>query len=283
MIFAAHYFVYKLLNNDFSLFNRIDNTEKRLYPGKFHECFGPWYQYLRKSAPDEHILLFRIPNSPIPIEESLKFVTEPIEFLPDDGYEYSKDIKFHVKTISKKIEGPQQFPTVNDITRCFLNGLLFAYHSNNDYLWMDCDCFTNSNLKKYTEGYDFFSTNISHGMLSSNVHFVHISNKRLHELDWLCDLPKMLWNCAYNGCSMIRQATFFEGGLYKLFCYGNYNTSENINTTHLTTYPHFIEFLKKNHLPSEEYKILLTALENISPDILNNCKLEFRDEVFYET
>ena len=100
--------------------------------------------------------------------------------------------------------------------------------------------------------------------------------------DFLYNLSDFLENCARNGDSLIKQEKFFEGGLYKSFVYGNYNTSQNINVTHLTTYPHFVQFLKKNPLPSKEYKTLLSLLENISPEILNNCKLDFEDECHYE-
>lgn len=283
MIFCAFYFSYQLSNNDFSLFDRVDNTEKRFFPGKFFETFPVWYQYLRKSAPNEHIMMFNVQRSPIPIQEGLKFITEPYEFISNNSFEYNPEIKFHIKNASPPLTGEQQFPTVNDITRNFMDGLVFAYKTNNDYLWMDCDCFTNSNLEKYTKGYDYFSTNINHQLLTSNVHFIHISKERLHALDFLCNLPDVLLDIAYNGFDLIRRSTFFEGGLYKLFCYGNYHTTENINTTHLTTYPHFMEFLKRNPLDSEEYRNLVNLLSNVPKEVLNNCKLNFTDECFYES
>ncbi len=220
-------------------------------------------------------------DSPIPIEEGLKYITEPYEFI-GDSFDYNPDIKFHIKNCSPPITGETQFPTVNPITRDILDGLVFAYKTNNDFFRIDCDCFVNSNLEKYTKGYDLFSTNISHFQFTTNAHFLFISKERLHAWDFLYNLSDFLENCARNGDSLIKQEKFFEGGLYKSFVYGNYNTSQNINVTHLTTYPHFVQFLKKNPLPSKEYKTLLSLLENISPEILNNCKLDFEDECHYE-
>lgn len=282
MIFNSFYFKYELSKNDFSLFNRIDNIEKRFLPGKFFETFPVFYQYLRRSAPNEHIILFDGKDSPIPIEEGLKYITEPYEFI-GDSFDYNPDIKFHIKNASHEITGASQFPTVNPITRDILDGLVFAYKTNNDFFRIDCDCFVNSNLEKYTKGVDFFSTNISHFQFTSNAHFLFISKERLHAWDFLYDLPNFLNYCAYNGDSLIKQATFFEGGLYKLFCYGNYNSGQNINVTHLTTYPHFVEFLKKNPLPSKEYDYLVNLLNNVPQEILNNCKLDFEDECHYES
>lgn len=280
MIFSSFFFKYELSKNDFSLFNRVDNTERRFFPGKFFETYPVWYQYLRKSSPDEHIIMFDGKDSPISIEEGLKYITEPYEFI--DTFNYNPDIKFHIKNASTPLTGETQFPTVNPITRDILDGLVFAYKTNNDFFRIDCDCFVNSNLGKYTNGYDLFSTNISHFQYTTNAHFLFISKERLHTWDFLYDLSELLNYCAYEGDSLIKQGTFFEGGLYKMFCYGNYNTSQNINVTHLSTYLHFMEFLKRNPLDSPEYTSLVNLLSNITKEVFNNCKLDFEDECFYE-
>jgi hypothetical protein len=252
MIYTAFYYPSSIKNGELYI------RDNRFYPGKYIETFPLWYQYVRKNYPDEPIWMFYDEKSPYPFAYSSYFSRVTAQALTKYSGKY--------------------FWTMQ---RNLCMGLIHAYENNNDFFWLDNDAFLNTDLTPIFKKCDVFAPNINYQQFTIDSVCTFISNKRLHALDSLCHLPTYLRNILDNAPENVRAHTFQEGGLCKLFGYGNVISSKNLNLSHLSNYTNFIKFLKKNPLDSVDYKQFLNDLENINMDKLKGVDLEFLD-MYYE-
>ena len=260
MIYTAFYYPGSLKNNDLIV------RDNRFYPGKYSETFPVWYQYIRKNYPSEKILMFYDTNSPISIDDYTKyFINDPL---------------FQIRELNS--HSGKYFWTMQ---RNLCEGLTHAYENNEDFFWIDNDTFLNTDVSNILNKCDVFAPNINHDQFTIDSVCTFFSRKKLHDLDgnYKIKLPLYLNSILNNAPDNIRQHTFHEGGLYKLFCYGRMISSTNINISHLSNYNNFMKFLSKNPLDSIEYKVLLDNLKQIiNNERLKNVELDFLD-MYYES
>lgn len=265
MITTAFYYSTKLSEE---LFIR----DNRFYPGKAFETFPVWYEYLQKNYPDEQIYIIHDISS-LPIEEYIPNIIDNYEFLKEDQYTFDKSKKVHIKKVQSSKRKECWWP----IQRTLCEAIKFSYLNKQDLFWIDNDLFLNTDIRPLYKGYDVFAPNINHYQFTMDSILFYLSSKKLHELDKVLYLPDYLKNILENGGFNLRQHTFHEGGLYKLFCYGNTNSSLNIEATHLSCYNNFMKFLNRNPLDSDNYKRLISLLNNIDFEKLKGVELEFLD------
>jgi hypothetical protein len=265
MIFSTFFYRYRF-SDGISITNER-HLNRAFYPLKYFDTFPLWYQYLRKNNPYERIVIFDTGESPISIKEGLKYITEPYEFIEKNSYIYNPNIKFHIKKMMKS-EIVKQTESTAILEYCFnlLNAFSFAYYTDNDCFWMDMDALCNSSLEKYVKGYDIFSPSVDHMLGSLQSWFIFISKQKLHQNDHLYCLPKLLLDIVIKSYDELRMALFFETGIYKLFCNGNYNTNQKINLIHLGDLDGCTTFLTKNFLDSQEYKEVLSLFKKTSKE-----------------
>lgn len=260
MIYTAFYYPASLENNDLIV------RDNRFYPGKYSETFPVWYQYIRKNYPSEKILLFYDVDSPIKIDKYLKYI------INDQNFKI-KELKYH---------SGKYFWTIQ---RNLCEGLIHAYENHEDFFWIDNDAFLNTDLSNIIKSCDIFAPSIQHEQFTIDSVCTYISKKRLHDLDNLNNfkLSSYLYHILNNAPTEVRVQTFHEGGLYKLFCYGDMKSSINLNISHLSNYKNFMKFLKRNPLYSIEYLDLIHKLEKIitHPNLVG-VDLEFLD-MYYES
>jgi len=260
MIYSAFYYPGSLNQNDLIV------RDNRFYPGKYAETFPVWYKYLKNNFPNEKILMFYDAKSPVKIDEYKKF--------------FQEDNLFCIKELTE-LSG-KYFHTIQ---RNLYEGLAHAYENNEDFFWIDNDTFLNTNVLNLVKNHDIFVANLNHEQFTIDSVCTFISKRRLHDLDYLnnFNLKNYLRLILKDAPPDVRAHTFHEGGLYKLFCYGNVTSSTNINISHLSNYNNFMKFLYRNPLDCEEYTNLIKALKNIvNNEQLKNVELEFED-MYYES
>lgn len=267
MIYTAFYYPASIKKGD--LFIR----DNRFYPGKYIETFPLWYQYVMKNYPDEYIYMFYDVNSPYKLED-LGLIYGDDQIVCDK--KKGTDLQIYVHEL--KEHSSKYFWTMQ---RNICEGLIRAYETGNDFFWLDNDAFLNTDLSDKFNTYDVVAPNINHQQFTIDSVCTFFSNKQLHKLDRLCHLPTYLRNILNNAPENVRAHTFQEGGLYKMFCYGNVYENKNLNLSHLSNYNNLLKFLKKNPLNSKEYTEFLNDLENVDKEKLKGVELDFLD-MYYE-
>lgn len=271
LICSDYYYRASLKDGNYKITHNPNNpNDTRFHPARSFEVFPVWLQYISKFFPDESIIFFDN-FSPIPIEKALN----NFELIPEKSLSYNKENKYHVKKFDK------EFFYFHAVQRQKVEAIKMAYYNNEDLLWIDTDCLINSDLKPHIEGYDVFSPIIAHDTMVMDAHCVYLSKERLHEWDSEYHLPEFLdyiLNYAPDDNQGVRHMILFEGGFYKLFCYGNYNSCNNLNYVHASCYNNFLKWLKLNPLKTKEYNNLVNLLENIDREKLNGVLLDFHDD-----
>lgn len=275
MIFSDYFYKCKLKNEEYKITpNPNDPNDNRFFPARSFEVFPVWYEYIRKFYPNEHIIFFDN-FSEIPFEEAAKLAgIDEFEIIPPESYTFNPNIKIHVKQFK------DQYWYFHAVQRQRVESIKFAYLNNLDYFWIDTDCLINTNLLPFIENQDIFAPSINDFQQTIDAHCIFISNKRLHAWDNtfnLIELLEFVLNKAPDDNQGARHSILFEGGMYKLFCYGKANENININISHSSCYNNFIKWLKLNPLNSNNYNELLNSLINVNKDKLKNVLLEFTD------
>ncbi len=149
--------------------------------------------------------------------------------------------------------------------RNLVEGIITAYHANEDLMWIDNDCFCATDVRPLLRGADFATPSIAAHQQTADSVFTYISSRRLHALDDLgIDLPAFLTTMLNEGPSEARMHTLQEGGLYKLFAYGDARQlGARIELSHLSCYDHFLAFLKRNPLDTDAHRALVAQLEAV--------------------
>lgn len=264
MIFSDYFYAIKLAKKEYKIRSiPLGDTGKYEFcPARSFEVFPVWMDYIRKFYPDEHILF--IDNcSEIPFQEAMDVLGNPTyEYITEGSYEYNPRIKIHVQ----KFDNPAYY--FDAVQRQRVAALKFAYFSNLDYFWTDTDCLVNTDLRSLFNGYDIFAPTIAYDQLTIDSHCIFISKEKLHEWDDYYKLPDFLdyiMTCPDENQS-VRHHTLFEGGMFKLFCYGKVNSSDNINESHSACYTNLVKFLELNPLESKGYINLLGILKNLDTE-----------------
>lgn len=254
MIYTAFYYPGSLDKGDLIV------RDNRFYPGKYIETFPVWYQYVRKNYPEENIHIFYDVNSPYPLDMDIL-----------------NDRKITVELLRE--HSGKYFWTMQ---RNICEGLIHAYEHENDFFWLDNDAFLNTDLRPIFKECDVFAPVINHQQFTIDSVCTYISKNRLRGLDGIFYLNSYLRNILNYAPNDVRAHTFQEGGLYKMFCYGNVKSSTNLNISHLSNYNNFMKFLLKNPLNSKEYHDLVDKLTLVRMDErLKDVQLDFLD-MYYE-
>ena len=267
MIYTSFYYKNKLEKEEYHV------RENRFIPGSAFEVFPVWYQYIRKWFPDEHIIIFNN-ISPITIEEGLSSINEPYEIIDDKIINHA--IKIHVHKFKT------EYFYFHSVQRNHVAALNFAYYNNDNYLWIDTDCLLNSDIRKFYKEKDVWVPTLLHHQMTIDAHCTYISQKRLHEMDSIYKLPDFLnyiLNEAPDDNQSVRHHTLFEGGMYKLFCYGNYGSNLNINMTHACCYKEMMTFLLSNPLQTKEYEKLVYLYQHLNIEKLKGVQMDFTDGI----
>lgn len=254
--------------------------DNRFYPGKYSETFLPWYQYLRRNYPNDHLVLFADTASPIPIQLLLNSLPEPYDEFHGNIINVRAEgrPKVHVRWLSKY--AGQYF---RPMQRNLVEGILTAYHSKENFLWIDNDAFLNTDLRPQIRDCDMASSGIEHHQMTTGSVCFYISSKRLHALNEIdIDLPSYLANVLNTAPQETRMHMLQEGGLYKTFCYGDLRQMEAINMSHLSCYDHYMTFLRNNPLDTPEYKSLVGALETFDFARIPGVERVFQDMLYSE-
>jgi hypothetical protein len=271
IICSALYYTGSLANGDLIV------RDNRWYPGKYVDTFPVWWSYVRKHYPQEQVILFCDTASPIPLQPMLETLGEPYEVFtvrPD----MIAPARVHVKWLSEH-SGKYFWP----MQRNLVEGLVTAYQMNEDLLWIDNDCFLNTNVKPLVQGSDVASSNVEHHQQTLGSVCFYISKRRLHALDDLgIDLPGYLYNMLNLGPTNTRMHALQEGGLYKTFGYGDLRQISHINMSHLSCYPRFMRFLRANPLDTPEYRDLVARLETFDFTRLAGVDISFLDMLHSE-
>ncbi len=270
----------------------LDNPESlvrdnRFYGGKAVETFSVWWQYVRKHYPDVPVVLFADTHSPIPTDPLLDALNLPryetgsriaYDLLQSGGLE-SRSTKLWVCKVSAH-SGKYFWP----MQRNLVEAIITAYRANESLLWIDADCYANTNVTPLVEGFDFCAASIEHHQQTAASVFTYISLKRLHALDSFgIDLPSFLTTMLNEGPTETRMHTLQEGGLYKLFCYGKTrDLGRDIELSHLSCYDRFMTFLKRNPLDTVEYRTLVDKLEKVKWEKMPGVERGFHDMLFPE-
>lgn len=257
--------------------------DNRLYVGKAAETFPVWWSYVRKHYPDVHIHLFADAGSPVSLRPLLRHVSEAWEEVrldsqrlihdPFTGFDETEP-KVTVEWVSQH-SGKYFWP----MQRNLVQGIITSYRANEDLFWLDNDCFLNTDIRPLVRGLDFAAPSIAAHQMTADSVCTYISARRLHALDDLgVDLPAFLTTLLNDGPTDTRMHTFQEGGLYKLFCYGEYRAiGRDLNLSHLSNLPHFFRFIEHNPLESEAYQHLRWLLANLDLAKLEGVDLDFLD------
>lgn len=252
--------------------------DNRFYPGKCSDSFAVWWTYVRKHYPNEHVILFADTASPTPIRPLLdRYLTEPYdESNPECSRDFSHDSDgplVHVRWLSAH-SGKYFWP----MQRNLVEALLMGYFMEEDMLWIDSDCFVDSNLRSFILDADYASSSVEHYQQTCGSFCWYVSSKRLHALDDLgIDLPTYLTTMLNEGSTDTRMHSLQEGGLYKLFWYGDTRAMTHIEMSHLSCYDHFMKFLRANPLETPEYQALVQSLDHINMKLLDGVQMRFHD------
>lgn len=249
---------------------------KRFRPAASFEVFSVWMDYINKWFPNEQILFFN-GDSPISFEEGAKAAgINDYEIIAPNSYTYDKSKKYHIKNLPK-IDSNYSFKAVQ-VQR--VEALKFAYLNNENFLWIDGDCLINSEILSKLKDVDIAANDISHEFMSIDGHFIYISAKRLHEMDNICNVIEFLegiLNGPEDKNQGYKSAILFEGGLYRLFGYGNMKQIKNINIAHASSFNHFKRWLELNPLDTDNHRNLLYLLNNINREKLKDYLFDFED------
>lgn len=260
--------------------------DNRFYPGKAAETFPVWWAYLRKHYPTTHVHLFADVASPVPIRPLLRAFTESWneEKVNGECLVYSGsgfDEMETLVTVQWLDQHSGQY--FRPMQRNLVEAIKLAYALNDDLLWVDADCFLNTNVRPLVCDFDVASSGIQHHQQTMGSVCFYISKERLHALDKLgVNLPRHLDNLLANGPTEARMHGLQEGGLYKLFCYGRALSMERINMAHLSCYHRFLRFLRENPLNTPDYRQLVATLEGFDFGQIPGAELSFLDALHTE-
>jgi len=268
MIFTNYYYNSRLEKEEYRI------RDNRFYPGKSFECFKLWFDYIRIHYPNEHILIFDN-DSPITIQEGMAEVGEDYEIINFEDFKINRDKKVHV------ISFKDQLPYFHAVSRNIFSAIKWCYNTGEDLFWLDTDFLINSNLHGLIGNLDFWSDNIDEFSMTAGMVALFVSNKQLHKYDNELDLIESLDYVLQNGGYHARMFSFFEHGLYNLFCFGNYGFSNNLNGTHMSCFENFVAFLEKNPINTTQYNKVLNLLKTVNLDKLKNIEMKFLD-TYYE-
>ncbi len=257
--------------------------DNRYYPCKAAETFPVWWAYLRRCFPDTRVVLFADSASPIPLGDLIKeTVREPYSWtgLPQGNgvgagwSDWPEGSKVEVRTVvaySGQYFRPMQ--------RNLVEGIITAYRANEDLLWLDNDAFLATDLRPLVRDADVAAPSIAHHQQTMDSVCTYISARRLHALDDLgIDLPAFLTTMLNEGPTEARMHTLQEGGLYKLFAYGDARQlGRDIELSHLSCYDHFLAFLKRNPLDTAEWRALVAGLEAVDWAAMPGVERTFLD------
>lgn len=271
MIYTAYYYSGSLDKGDLIV------RDNRFYPGKYFETFPVWMQYVRKHYPNEHIVMFADTASPISIEEGIKYLDEPFEFIKNSKFALSQTVKLHIMKVSAHTN--KYFWAMQ---RNLVYGLIDAYFANEDFFWLDNDAFLNSEILSVAKNYDVLAPQINHHQFTCDSVCTFISKNRLRQTPiGEPYFERYFLNMLENGPTETRMHSLQEGGLYKTFCYGKTLSYTNLNLSHLSCYENFMKFLYKNPLPTLQYTNLVMKLKNFDFSKIPGVQLEFHD-MYYE-
>ncbi len=237
--------------------------DNRFYAGKAIETLPVWWSYLRKHYPDARVTLFADRSSPVRINAPLweTMVTNP-----------------HAPT---EVVWTDQFAGqyFRPMQRNLVEAINLAYRLNQDLFWLDNDAFLNTDIRPLVRGADCAAPSIAHHQQTMDSVCTYVSARRLHALDDLnIDLPSFLTTMLNEGPTETRMHTLQEGGLYKLFAYGDARQlGARIELSHLSCYDHFVAFLKRNPLDTPEWRALAAGLEAVDWSRMPGVERAFLD------
>ena len=277
MIYSALFYPGSLAHGDLIV------RDNRFYPCKYSETFPVWMQYIRKHYPDEHIVLLADVASPVPIQPLLNhYLNEPYDVgNPECSYGICIDDdapKVHIRWMNEHT-GKYFWAMQRNI----VESLIYAYHNDHDWFWVDADAFLNTDILSIVKrvGADFAAPQIAHHQMTADSVCTFISAERLHALDHICNLPDYLRAVLADGPTDLRMHSLQEGGLYKTFCYGRVMTLGNqIELSHLACHDHFMGFLKRNPLDTYAYRALVEQLEKVDWSRMEGVERTFHDMDF---
>lgn len=266
MIYSALYYPASLERGD--LFVR----DNRFYPGKYSQSFPVWLQYLDKNYPGEQFTFFADTKSPICVKSLLK------RYLGDRWSEIEGEKQITIKWLDE--HSGKYFWTMQ---RNLVEGLIHAFLTGNDFLWIDNDAFVNTDVRPLVCGYDAAAPTINHQQMTMDSVMTFVSHYRLKEINDSISggLPNFLRRTLNDGPDKLRMHTFQEGGLYKLFGYGRTKElKDEISITHLSCYDNFIKWLALNPLDSEEYQNFMGHLEGVDWNKMPGVERKFLDMLY---
>lgn len=272
IILSDYFYKVRLEKEEYKIVSNPTNiNDNRFYPARSFEVFPVWLDYINKNYPNDNIVFFDN-FSEIPFEEAMDVcgITD-YKIIQPNSYNFDIKTKIHIKRFNT------QYEYLHAVQRQRVEALKFAYINNIDYFWIDTDYLVNSDVKKYLNC-DVFSPFINHYQQTIDAQFIFISKHRLHEYDPyfnIIDFYEDILNNAPDNKQSVRHMTMFEGGMYKMFCFGNIKTATNLNLSHSACYNNFLKWLKHNHLDTKNYKKLLELLENINKEKLKNKNVLF--------
>lgn len=251
--------------------------DNRFYPGKYSETLPVWWQYLRRCFPDVKVVLFVDVHSPIRWGDAIgKHIQEQTRVVlghPENTLPLAEPV-----TIVPLRDHPGYF---RPMQRNLVEGINLAYRMQEDLLWLDNDAFLNTDIRPLIGDGDVVNSNIEHHQQTMGSICFYLSRARLHALDGLCHLPTYLTNMLENGPTETRMHSLQEGGLYKLFCYGKAReVGPQIQLAHLSCYDHFMTFLERNPLDTQEYRWLVDQLRGFDFGRIPGVERTFHDMIY---
>ncbi len=284
-IYSALYYPGSLAKRDLIV------RDNRFYPGKYAETFPVWLAYVRKHYPRAHLILFADESSPVAIRPLLQaHLTEPWdeedEMVPDSFDQHDVDGSgdpplIHVHWINQ-FAGQYFRP----MQRNLVAAMVRAYDHDTDMLWWDNDAFCNTNIAPLVHDIDFAAASIEHHQQTAASVFTYISARRLHALDDICSLPEYLTRMVNEGPVETRMHSLQEGGLYKLFCYGETkDLGMHLDLSHLSCFSNFRQFLRNNPLDHPSWYGLILDLDGFTDACeadgrLGGVDMKFHDMYF---
>ena len=260
MIYTNYFYSSKLEKGEYRV------RDNRFYPGKAFEVFALWFDYVRIHYPNEHILIFDN-DSTIPIEDGMNTVKEDYEIVDYNSFAVDKNKLVHV------VKHPR-LPYLDAVARNIYSGIEWAYRTNDNLFWLDTDFLINNNLSNLIGNLDVWSDNLDETQMTMGMVCLYVSKSQLHKfdgkIDYLDGLKRVLDAAGYHG----RMATFFEHGMYDLFCFGDYGTSNKFNGTHMSCYKNFLRFLNGNPIDSPNYTKVKNLLEGIDFELFKKTKFQ---------
>jgi hypothetical protein len=263
--------------------------DNRFYPGKCVESWPLWWAYLRKHYPDARVVLFADSGSRCPVQPLVEAtIKEPYVWygLPQGNAPEIVSVdnwtgeRVHIQTVVQH-STKRYFWAMQ---RNLVAGIITAYRANEDLFWLDNDAFLNTDIRPLVRGADVAAPQIAHHQQTMDSVCTFISARRLHALDDLgIDLPSFLTTMLNEGPTETRMHTLQEGGLYKLFCYGDARAiGAQVELSHLSCYDRFMTFLRRNPLDTPEYRSLVAQLETVDWNALPGVERSFHDMLYPE-